>query len=257
LNLKRNKKWTNYRISLPNRQAKECLVLYRHVPIIIAKHEFPGDLILFNISEFDIILGTDWLIIYRANIDCKDLKVTLRDVESWEVCFYGGRLRNECSIISIVKASKMLRQGCIGYLCYATEIKEEEIKIENIHVVCEFPDVFPEELPTLPPQRKIDFKIELIPGAQPISKAPYRMTPIELKQLKTQLDELLQKGFIKPSISLWGALVLFVKKKDGTLRLCIDYRELNKITIKNKYPLPGIDDLFDQLQGAGHFQRLI
>ena len=109
MNLKRNKKWTNYRISLPNRQAKECLVLYRHVPIIIAKHEFPGDLILFNISEFDIILGTDWLTIYGENIDYKDLKVTLKDAESQEVCFYGERLRKEYHIISIMKASKLLR----------------------------------------------------------------------------------------------------------------------------------------------------
>ena len=122
--------------------------------------------------------------------------------------------------------------------------------------MCEFPDLFPEELPGLPPQREIDFEIELISGAQPISKAPYRMAPMELKELKTQLEELLQKGFIRPSVSPWGAPVLFVKKKDGTLRLCIDYRELNKITIKNKYPLPRIDDLFYQLQGAEVFLKI-
>jgi len=115
---------------------------------------------------------------------------------------------------------------------------------------------FPEELPGLPPPREIDFEIELVPGAQPISKTPYRMAPTELKELKTQLDELLQKGFIRPSVSPWGAPVLFVKEKDGTLRLCIDYQELNKITIKNKYPLPQIDDLFDQLQGAGVFSKI-
>ena len=94
-------------------------------------------------------------------------------------------------------------------------------------------------------------------GTQPISKAPYRMAPIELKELKNQLQELLDKGFIRPSVSPWGAPVLFVKKKDGTMRMCIDYRELNKATIKNKYPLPRIDDLFDQLQGAQVFSRLI
>ncbi|GKC74231.1 putative reverse transcriptase domain-containing protein [Tanacetum coccineum] len=120
----------------------------------------------------------------------------------------------------------------------------------------EFQDVFPEELPGIPPIRDVEFNIELIPGAEPISKAPYRMAPIELKELKDQLQELLERGFIRPSVSPWGAPVLFVKKKDGSMRLCIDYRELNKITIRNRYPLPRIDDLFDQLQGAKHFSKI-
>ena len=111
----------------------------------------------------------------------------------------------------------------------------------------EYLDVFPEELPGLPPQREIDFEIELLASSQPVSKTPYRMAPAELKELKNQLEELLQKGFIRPISSPWGAPVLFVKKKDGTLRLYVDYGELNKITVKNKYPLPRIDDLFDQL----------
>ncbi|KAL0546312.1 hypothetical protein IC582_016219 [Cucumis melo] len=102
----------------------------------------------------------------------------------------------------------------------------------------------------LPPDREIEFTIELLPGTAPISQAPYRMAPSELKELKMQLQELVDKGYIRPSVSSWGAPVLFVKKKDGTLRLCIDYRQLNKVTIRNKYPLPRIDDLFDQLRGA-------
>ncbi|GKD34960.1 putative nucleotidyltransferase, ribonuclease H, partial [Tanacetum coccineum] len=123
-------------------------------------------------------------------------------------------------------------------------------------IVSEFQDVFSEELPGIPPIRDVEFNIELIPGAEPISKAPYRMAPIELKELKDQLQELLERGFIRPSVSPWGAPVLFVKKKDGSMRLCIDYRELNKITIRNRYPLPRIDDLFDQLQGAKHFSKI-
>ncbi|KAL0458154.1 UNVERIFIED_CONTAM: Retrovirus-related Pol polyprotein from transposon [Sesamum latifolium] len=115
---------------------------------------------------------------------------------------------------------------------------------------------FPEELPGLPPHREVDFEIETIPGAAPISIAPYRMAPSELKELKKQLEELLDKGFIRPSISPWGAPVLFVKKKDGSMRLCIDYRQLNRITIKNKYPLPRIDDLLDQLKGATVFSKI-
>ncbi|GJW41341.1 retrotransposon protein, putative, ty3-gypsy subclass [Tanacetum coccineum] len=116
--------------------------------------------------------------------------------------------------------------------------------------------VFPDELPGLPPAREIEFGIELIPGAEPISKAPYRMAPVELKELKEQLQEMLENGFIRPSVSPWGAPVLFVKKKDGSMRLCIDYRELNRITIRNRYPLPRIDDLFDQLQGAKYFSKI-
>nr|GFC43892.1 putative reverse transcriptase domain, aspartic peptidase domain protein [Tanacetum cinerariifolium] len=117
-------------------------------------------------------------------------------------------------------------------------------------------DVFPDELPGIPPVREVEFNIELIPGAEPISKAHYRMAPIELKELKDQFQELLERGFIHPSVSPWGAPVLFVMKKDGSMRLCIDYHELNKITIRNRYPLPQIDDLFDQLQGAMHFSKI-
>nr|GFC87025.1 putative reverse transcriptase domain-containing protein [Tanacetum cinerariifolium] len=116
--------------------------------------------------------------------------------------------------------------------------------------------VFPDELPGIPPVREVEFSIELISGAEPISKAPYRMALIELKELKDQLQELLERGFIHPSMSPWGAPVLFVNKKDGSMRLCIDYHELNKITIRNRYPLPRIDDLFDQLQGAMHFSKI-
>nr|GFC40182.1 putative reverse transcriptase domain-containing protein [Tanacetum cinerariifolium] len=111
-------------------------------------------------------------------------------------------------------------------------------------------------LPGIPPVREVEFNIELIPGAEPISKAPYRMAPVELKELKDQLQELLEQGFIRPSVSPLGAPVLFVTKKDGSIRLCIDYRELNKITIRNRFPLPRIDDLFDQLQGAMHFSKI-
>ena len=116
--------------------------------------------------------------------------------------------------------------------------------------------MFPEELPRLPPHREIECAINVVPGATPTSITPYRMAPLELEQLKLQLQELLEKGFIRPSVSLWGAPVLFVKKKDGTLQLCIDYRQLNKLTVKNKYPLPRIDDLFDQLKGASIFSKI-
>nr|GFA74447.1 putative reverse transcriptase domain-containing protein [Tanacetum cinerariifolium] len=125
----------------------------------------------------------------------------------------------------------------------------KEKRVEDVPVICDFPEEFPEDLPGLPPPRQVEFRIDLIPGATPMARAPYRLAPFELKELSEQLKELSEKGFIRPSSSPWGAPVLFVKKKDGSFRMCIDYRELNKLTIKNKYPLPRIDDLFVQLQG--------
>ncbi|KZV43303.1 hypothetical protein F511_09286, partial [Dorcoceras hygrometricum] len=125
-----------------------------------------------------------------------------------------------------------------------------------VPVVREFPDVFPDEIPGFPPRREIDFSIELAPGTAPISRAPYRLAPVELKELKEQLSDLLEKGFIRPSMLPWGAPILFVKKKDGTMRMCVDFRQLNKATVKNKYPLPRIDDLFDQLQGSVVYSKL-
>jgi len=127
---------------------------------------------------------------------------------------------------------------------------------KDMFVVQKFMDVFPDEIPGLPPKREIEFAIDLIPGAGPMSISLYRMAPAKLAELKKQLEDLLKKQFIRPSVSLWGAPVLLVKKKDGSSRLCIDYRQLNKLTIKNKYPLPRIDDLMDQLHGAVVFSKI-
>ncbi|GJR16649.1 putative reverse transcriptase domain-containing protein [Tanacetum coccineum] len=127
-------------------------------------------------------------------------------------------------------------------------IKADEKKLDDIRVVRDFPEVFPDDLLGLPLVREIEFRIDLIPGASPVVRSPYRLAPSEMLELSNQLKELQEKGFIRPSHSPWGAPVLFVKKKDGSMRMCIDYRELNKLTIKNRYPLPRIDDLFDQLQ---------
>ena len=129
-------------------------------------------------------------------------------------------------------------------------------EVKDIPVVREFPDVFPEDLPGLPPERDVEFVIKLQPGTAPISRRSYRMAPKELAELKTQLQDLLNKGFIRPSSSPWGCPAIFVKKKDQTLRLCVDYRPLNEVTIKNKYPLPRIDLLFDQLSGAKVFSKI-
>ena len=154
-----------------------------------------------------------------------------------------------------MQARKFLRKGCQGYLCAVQQINPEEPKLDAIPVAHEFPEVFAEVL-GLPPDREIEFTIDLVPGTTPISKAPYRMAPVELAELKVQLQDMLDKGQIRPSVSPWGAPILFVKKKDGSLRLCIDYRELNKVTIKNKYPLLRIEDLFDQLAGSAVFSKI-
>ena len=144
-----------------------------------------------------------------------------------------------------MEARRFLRKGCESFLALILDSKREQVNFENILVIREFPDVFPEELPGVPPEREVDLSIEVVQRTTPISRAPDRMAPTELKELKTQLQEKLDKGFIRPSVSLWGAPVLFVKKKDGTLQMCIDYRQINKVTVKNKYPLPRIEDLFD------------
>nr|GEX36334.1 putative reverse transcriptase domain-containing protein [Tanacetum cinerariifolium] len=134
------------------------------------------------------------------------------------------------------------------------EKKSYEKRLENIPVVREFPDVFPEEPPGLPPVRQVEFQIDLIPRAAP--RVPYRLAPSEMQELSNQLQKLADQGFIRPSTSPWGAPVLFVKKKNGSFRMFINYRELNKLTVKNCYPLPRIDDLFDQLQGSSVYSKI-
>jgi hypothetical protein len=130
------------------------------------------------------------------------------------------------------------------------------LTLDQVPVVCEYPDVFPEELPGMPPDRDIEFIIELIPRTTPIAQRPYHMNPQDLEELKKQLADMLSKGLIRPSALPWGSHVLFVDKRDGTIRPCVDYRKLNEVTIKNKYPLPKIEDLFDQLNGPKVFSKI-
>ena len=191
------------------------------------------------------IQNKDWLSKHRATLDCYKKEVRLVRPEEPGVIFRGIIREIAHSLINAMTASKMLRKGCQGYLAFVVDRRQEGTRLEDIPIVKEFPDVFPDDISGL-----IEFVIELIPGTEPISIPPYRMVPAELKELKAQLEELLSKGFIRPSTSPWGAPVLFVKKRDGSLRLCIDYRQLNRATIRNQYPLPRIDELFDQLQGS-------
>ena len=183
-------------------------------------------------------------------------RVTLRTPNEDEVTFISERSNHLFNVIFAATARTMVWKGCEAYLAYVIDTVKARSSVSDIPTVSHFPDVFPKELQVLPPKRESEFAIDVVPGATPASITPYRMALVELKELKLRLQELLEEGFIQPSVSPWGAPVIFVKKKDGTLRLCIDYRQLNKLTVKNKYLLPRIEDLFDQLKGASIFSKI-
>ncbi|KAI3678392.1 hypothetical protein L6452_37682 [Arctium lappa] len=222
----------------------------------IEGREFPIDLLPMLIGGFDVVVGMDWLSNNHAEIVCSKKLIRLPNPSGEVVVIYGEKRKGEVALITMARARKCLVKGCSSFLAYVIDARLEKSKLEDVKIVREFPDIFPDDLPGLPPDRQVEFRIDLVPGAAPIAKAPYRLAPSEMQEMVAQLQELFEKGFIRPSSSPWGAPVLFVKKKDGTMRMCIDYRELNKATVKNRYPLPRIDDLFDQLQGAGCFSKI-
>jgi hypothetical protein len=207
--------------------------IVRHAPIKMGTKIFKIDLIILGLENVDIILGTAWMTQHQVLLD-----VAARALEIHSPT---------CAELVLYLPSQGDTQSCAFSMI--------ESPLEKIIVASEYFDVFPEELPRMPLDRDIEFAIELHPGTTPISKRPYQMPPAEFSKLKKQLQELLDKGFIYPSTSPWGCQALFVKKKDDSLRLCIDYRPLNAVTIKNKYPLPHIDVLFYQLVGAKVFSK--
>ncbi|GJT01536.1 putative reverse transcriptase domain-containing protein [Tanacetum coccineum] len=217
-----------------------------------------------ELGSFDVIIDTNWLAKYHAVIVCdeKIIRIPYGDevlITRGDDCDNGGS-NSKLNIISCTKTQKYIQKGCQIYLAQVTSKKAEdksgEKRLEDVPIVQEFAEVFPKDLPRLPPARQVEFQIDLVPGAAPVARAPYRLAPAEMQELSTQLQELSDKGFIRPSSSPWGAPVLFVKKKDGSFQMCIDYRELNKLTVKNRYPLPRIDDLFDQLQGSRVYSKI-
>ncbi|GJS04134.1 putative reverse transcriptase domain-containing protein [Tanacetum coccineum] len=237
--------------------------LIRGCTLNFLNHPFNIDLMPVEMGSFDVIIGMDWLAKYHAVIVC-DEKLVRVPFGDKTLIFHGDGSNNghesRLNIISCTKAQKYLLEGCPIFLAQVTmkkaEDKSKEKQLEEVPIVQDFPEVFPEDLPGIPPTRQVEFHIDLIPGAAPVARAPYRLAPSEMKELSDQLKELSDKGFIRPSSSPWGAPVLFVKKKDGSFRMCIDYRELNKLTVKNRYPLPRIDDLFDQLQGSSIYSKI-
>ncbi|KAJ0610183.1 putative nucleotidyltransferase, Ribonuclease H [Helianthus annuus] len=244
-----------YEVELADGTIETVSTVLEGCEMSIRNHSFPLSLLPFKLAGFDIVLGMDWLSHNQAQIICGKRQIVLKTQSGESLTIRGDTQYGLPEDVSMLKASRCLNRGCVIYMAQVI-IEEPKPKIEDLPVIAEYPEVFPEELPGLPPDRQVEFRIDIIPGAAPIARAPYRLAPTEMKELRTQLDELLAKGFIRPSSSPWGAPVLFVKKKDGSMRLCIDYRELNKVTIKNRYPLPRIDDLFDQLQGASYFSKI-
>ncbi|GJS78796.1 putative reverse transcriptase domain-containing protein [Tanacetum coccineum] len=216
-----------------------------------------------ELGSFDVIIGMDWLRRCHAVIVC-DEKLIRVPYGNETLTFHGNEGSNEreyrLTVISCSKAQEYMAKGCQVFLAQISAKKQEDKsegnQLKDIPTVRDFPEVFLEDLPGLPPARLVEFQIDLIPGAAPVARAPYRLAPSKMKELSEQLQELSDKGFIRPSSSPWGAPVLFVKKKDESFKMCIDYQELNKLTVKNRYPLPRIDDLFDQLQGSSIYSKI-
>nr|GEZ71888.1 putative reverse transcriptase domain-containing protein [Tanacetum cinerariifolium] len=205
-------------ISTPMQDSVHITHIYRNLPLQFDDKIRAINALSLDMCEFDIILGMDWLTEHHATIDCRSYRVIFGDIHAPEFIYHGSRSGKSMQIISALQARTLLSHGCEGFLATIHDTTSDIPSIHDQPIVSEFPDIFPDELPRIPPVREVEFNIELIPGAEPISKAPYRMAPIELKELKDQLQELLERGFIRPSVSPWGAPVLFVKKKDGSLR---------------------------------------
>ncbi|GJX46462.1 retrotransposon protein, putative, ty3-gypsy subclass [Tanacetum coccineum] len=226
----------SYEIEIASGQLVKVDKVINGYKLEIEGYMFDINLIPFGSESFDMIIGMDWLSNHKAEIICHKKVVRIP-------------LPND----KLLRVTGERSEEKIRYLRSA---KTKEQKQEEIVMVRDYPKVFLDDLSGLPPNLEIEFCIELIPGAIPVAKSPYRLAPSEMEELSGKLKQLQDKGFIRPSSSPWGAPVLFVKKKDGSFRMCIDYRELNKLTIKNRYPLPRIDDLFDQLQGSHYFSKI-
>ena len=248
---------TIYEIELADGNILSTNTLIENCTLTLLNKSFPINLMPIQLGSFDVIIGMDWLSKHRARIIC-DEKIIQIPFDGETLIIQGDKPKTSFNFISYAKTMKYISKGCHVFQIQVTggETKEKKKQLDEVPVVREFSDVFPEDLPGIPPTRQVEFRIDLVPGAAPVAKAPYRLAPSEMKELSEQLKELSDKGFIQPSSSPWGAPILFVKKKDGTFRMCIDYRELNKLTVKNRYPLPRIDDLFDQLQGSSVYSKI-
>jgi hypothetical protein len=256
LRLTRSKHEKSWLVQLATGTKRKVTELVKSYSVDMKGLRTKDELNILPLGSYDYLIGMDWLDQHYALLDYHNKRFTCLDEEGNQVTVQGIPRVVAVREISAMQLKKCYRKGCQLFAARVGEASRDAVsKLEDHEVLKEFKDVF-QEVPGLPPKRDIDFSINLIPGETPVLKSPYRMSTPELKELQLQLEELLKKGYIHPSMSPWGAPVLFMKKKDGTLRLCIDFRQLNKVTVKNKYPLPRIDDIFDQLKGARIFSKI-
>ncbi|GKA61578.1 putative reverse transcriptase domain-containing protein [Tanacetum coccineum] len=255
LDIKPAKLNTSYEVELADGKVVCTNTVLKGCTLNLLDHLFDIDLMPIELGTFDVIIGMDWLVERDAVIVCGKKEVHV-PYKNKTLVVKGDSGASRLKVISCIKARKYIERGSQLFLAQVTEKEPSKKQLQDVPVIRNFPEVFPDDFPGLPPPRQVEFRIELVPGAAPVARAPYRLAPSELKELSDQLKELLEKGFIRPSSSPWGAPVLFVKKKDGSFRMCIDYRELNKLTVKNRYPLPRINDLFDQLQGSSIYSKI-
>ncbi|GKB26330.1 putative reverse transcriptase domain-containing protein [Tanacetum coccineum] len=237
----------SYEVELADGKLVSTNTVLRGCTLNLLNQLFEVDLMPIELGTFDVIIGMDWLVEHNALVVYGKKEVHI-PVKGKMLIVKGNCDISRLKVVSCIKARKYIERGCHLFVAHVTEKEPKEKSLNDVPIIRDFPEVFPDDLPGLPPPRQVEFRIELVHGAAPVARAPYRLAPSELKELSDQLKELSEKGFIRPSSSPWGAPVLFVKKEDGSFRMCINYRELNKLTVKNRYPLPRIDDLFDQLQ---------
>jgi hypothetical protein len=253
--LSRRKHEKSWLVHLATETKRKFIELVKSCRMDMKGPSTKAELTILPLCSYDIIIGMDWLDQHHAILEFCNKAFTFLDEEGNWKTVQGIPRVIAIREISTVQLKKCYRKGCQLFADLVEETTKDKVPNIGDHVVLkEFEYVF-QEIPRLPLKRDVDFSINLMPRAAPISKAPYRMSTLKLKELQLHLEELLNKGYIHPSISPWGALVLFVKKKDGTLRLCIDFKQLNKVTVKNKYSLLRIDDLFDQLMMQRYFRR--
>ncbi|MCI11444.1 cellular nucleic acid-binding protein, partial [Trifolium medium] len=207
-------------IETPSSGSVTTQLVCLNCPVTVFGRHFGMDLVCIPLTHIDVIFGMNWLTFNRVHINCCAKTVVFPKPEE------------DSRLMSSKEVKESLKEHAEIFAMFASLKLESGVKIEELPVVCEFPDVFPADVSDVPPEREVEFTIDLVPGTSPISMTPYRMSASELKELKKQLEDLLEKKFIQPSVSPWGAPVLLVKKKDGSMRLCVDYRQLNKVTIK-------------------------